>query len=82
MQRRRLLEEFNKFCQACVSERVSPSQKRDLRIAFMSGAAALHFTMVAGLVSKSFITPADVQMVRDVQEELEVYVTDLREGRA
>jgi len=81
MRRQRLLEEFNKFCQACVSERVSPAQRRDLCMAFMGGAGTLHGIMVAGLVSKSFITPADVQMVRDIQEELSTYLTDLREGR-
>ena len=81
MRRQRLLEEFNKFCQACVSERVSPAQRRDLCTAFMSGAGALHRIMVTGLTSKSFITPSDVQMVRDIQEELSTYLTDLREGR-
>jgi hypothetical protein len=50
-------------------------------MAFMGGAGTLHGIMVAGLVSKSFITPADVQMVRDIQEELSTYLTDLREGR-
>jgi hypothetical protein len=50
-------------------------------MAFMGGAAALHTTMVAGLVSKNFITPADVQMVRDIQEELSTYLTGVQEGR-
>ena len=81
MRRQRLLEEFNKFCQACVSERVSPAQRRDLRTAFMGGAGALHGIMVAGLTSKSFITPADIQMVRDIQEELSAYLTGVQEGR-
>ena len=82
MRRQRLLEEFNRFAGACVSDRVSPAQRRDLHMAFMSGAGALHGIMVAGLTSKSFITPADIQMVRDIQEELSAYLTDLQEGRA
>ena len=82
MPRKRLLEEFSSFMRSCSSDQVSLQQRRDLRMAFMAGAATLHRVMVTNLVSENFITPSDIQMVRDIQEELVAYNKDVAEGRA
>jgi hypothetical protein len=79
MQRQRLLEVFNDFCHNFVADNVPAYQRRDLRRAFMAGAASMYKNLLS--VNHDIITPQDMSMIEDVQEEMAAYAIAIQEGR-
>ena len=81
MNRQRLLEEFNSFTKEAVAGQASAQQRRDLRRAFMVGAASMYKITLQGLLSTNVIMPDDIQRIKDLQEEMQAYGKAVNEGR-
>lgn len=57
-------------------------QVDECRRAFYAGATALFFAVLSRLDPASEVTPADIQILSDVQDELEEFVLNAAKGAA
>ena len=70
------------FEQSVFSPEIGPIQRREMRRAFYCGAQELFATILRMLEPGEEATEADLTKMDDLNDELERFATDLKEGRA
>jgi hypothetical protein len=70
------------FEQNVFSPEIGPVQRREMRRAFYCGAQELFSTIMAMLDPGEEATDADLSRMTDLNDELERFVEDMKEGRA
>lgn len=83
MRRNRLQEEWNRYAEAVLPGNCSAIQRQEMRRSFYAGAHVL-FEVLTNHVSSGEGEPTveDLQMMKDVNDEIIEFAKAVREGRA
>ena len=82
MKRQLMAEQWDQFARGVMTEGASAFQRREMRRAFYAGAQAILFRVIEVFAPESEPTAADLQIMQDVHDELQVFAKSVTEGRA
>lgn len=75
-------EQWDMFARAIVPVGCSPVQKQEMRRAFYAGAQGVLFGVIFSLGTDEEAREADMQVIRDVHDELNSFSEMVKQGRA
>lgn len=79
--RNRILEEWNGFKRMVYTQGMTTEQEKQLKMAFFGGASAAKHVMMRDLAPGEEPTEADLDILRDMQDELNAYAEAVKAGR-
>jgi biotin synthase-like enzyme len=77
-----MAEQWDSFARAVLSPGTPPIQRQEMRKAFYAGAQGIMFGVIGCLSGDRESTEEDVQVIRDLQQELADFSELVRTGRA
>lgn len=81
MKRQLIAEQWNEFAAKVLNAEAPAAQRREMRLAFYAGAHAGLYQVIVALSPEAETTEADLQLMRDVDDELKSFAAGVVEGR-
>jgi hypothetical protein len=82
MKRRYIAEQWNEYLTRIMPKDAPAIQVRETKRAFYAGAHSLLMAVCASVSAGEETTPADIEIITDIQAEVEAFAEDLEAGRA
>jgi hypothetical protein len=82
MKRRYIAEQWNDYLARVIPPNASKLQIKETKRAFYAGAHSLLMAVCASVSAGDETTPADIEIMTDIQAEAEAFAEDLKAGRA
>lgn len=80
--RQLMAEEWDKYARGVLPVGAPLVQKRETRRAFYAGAQSILFRVIQSFAPETKPTPADLQIMEDLHEELQDFAAQVKSGRA
>lgn len=77
-----MAQQWDQFARAILPAGVSQVQRQEMRRAFYAGAQAILFRVIQAFAPETEPTDADVQIMKDLNQELSDFADLVKQGRA
>ncbi len=82
MRRQLVAEQWDQFARGVLPRDAPEAQRREMRRAFYAGAQAILFRVIEAFAPETEPTAEDLQVMRDVHDELQEFGKLIQQGRA